>query len=277
MENDIIHFDEAKEVLRKFFQLIVKDYIYPMLRFSRLTYERESYETAREFINGEIAVQWGDFTLSFKDLCELLELDPDWWYTKIERERIERTNKFLDRGRKKKKDLMSIVCFTNCCSQRLISILRPRLKQTGLKPVFSPINEVEFYNDYSVDKLNSLTKEDETDLLEKRLIIRKQVDRHTLLLSRADLMLVIWTAGINEFQVLMDITTAYRNYLPVFMIMMPDGPEIDLETLALARTVTTGSEAVEKMLTILKDFVGSGRAQIAREVRPKMFDILNER
>lgn len=272
-----IQLDEAIEILRKFLQLTIKDYIQPAIRFSRLSSEQENYETAREFILGEIAVPWGDLILTFSDLCEILGLDPLYWQTKIEYDRIARTDKFLRKGRKKKKDLMSIVCFTHCCSAQLTGKIRLRLKQIGISPVISPVGPVEFYNDFSAKELEELTEKQKEDLLDQRTIIRRQVDRHTLLLSRADVMLVVWTAGVNEFQVLMDIVTAYRNYIPVFIIMTDDGPNIDSETLACARTVTVGSEAIDKMFDILKEFIGTGQAQIARSIRPKLADILQDK
>lgn len=272
-----IQLDEAIKILSKFFQLTVKDYIQPAIRFSRLTCERENYETAREFILGEVAIPWGDLTLTFYDLCRILGLDPKHWQKKIEYDRVSRTDKFLSKGKKKKKDLMSIVCFTHCCCPKLTGTIRHKLKQIGISPVISPVGPVEFYSDFSAKKLLKLTTKQEQDLLDQRTIIRRQIDRHTLLLSRADMMLVIWTAGVNEFQVLMDVVTAYRNYIPVFMIMTDDGPDIDSETLACARTITVGPEAIDKMFSILRDFIGSGQAQITRDVRPRLSDILQDK
>lgn len=279
-----IYQDEALEILGKFLKQTVRDYLTPALRFSRLTAERQYWETARRFIKGEIAVQWGDENefITFEDAIAILNINNDWLGPHLDLERISREIDYIHKGRKKRKDLMAVVVYINC-SEGMKQAMRPKLKKLGLLPIFSSPPPVEDQaeqpdlpqqepTDINVTELEKLDEKETEAFLDDREEIRKRTDRNMLLINKSDLAIFVWDQGVNELQLLTEIALCYQTYTPVILLAQKDGPPLEKEMLAYVSQVRF---TLEDTLETIRMMVGSGRATIQGAIRAKLADIVS--
>jgi len=87
-----LELDEARVIIIKLLEATERDYL--NLEDSTIPIERWYFLTAESFIYEETyKIDWGDSEKSFTDLCEIVDIDPEWYRDKIERIREEKRNK----------------------------------------------------------------------------------------------------------------------------------------------------------------------------------------
>ena len=81
-----LELDEARIIIIKLLEATERDYL--NLENSTIPIEKWYFLTAESFIYEETyKINWGDSEKSFSDLCEIVDIDPEWYRDKIEKER----------------------------------------------------------------------------------------------------------------------------------------------------------------------------------------------
>lgn len=246
--------DEALDIVSKFLRQTIRDYISPNLRFSRLKAEREYWETAESFLLEEIAIDWGGSYLTVSAMFEMVGVQWTWLSQHIIDHANKKAIKYLQKESQKKQNMTTVFYISTKTGEAKFRI---EFKKLGIIPVFAA--QTNSYEDIDISEISNNLD----DLYHERHLVRRKIDRNLQLLNKAQVVIVIWSAGTNDLQVLTEVSLAYQLHLPIYIFLAEDGPPVPKYILMYSKEPYTN---IEDFFNALRETVGTGRAKILSSV-----------
>ncbi len=213
----ILYEDECFIILQRYLEQVVSDYVNPKLRFSRLTAEREHFETARDFLHGETAILWGDIYQSLEDFLGIFDIDPNYFTAEVEKLAVrvleEHMSSKLRRRRKSPRAyLIGPIEYSPDHGLGWRQKLAEELKKLGIQAVLP--------NDYTSSVIaNEFTFQQlkKVDIAAYREKMRQIIDIDLGLVEQADLIICKYN-GEKISGTAAEATYAYMRSIPTYLI-----------------------------------------------------------
>lgn len=242
-----IYVDEAKAIIIKFIEQSLKDLMNQSFRFSHLDSEREYYETARDFLYGYIAIDWGGQWYNITDWISLLRIDPDYFQDFIRKEEKKKEQEYLQKiGRKKRNEVRALfVSATRKTPFLWKKNLGGKLGEIGIK-----FYEHKQFPDEEV--LDDICRRPD-GWNEYRNVIRKIFDHNTGLISNSDFLILRWKSGDKLQNISHEISYAYSKLIPIYTISLAQTIKIPRNIFGMSNRIFSD---VDSFLEFLKGKIG---------------------
>jgi len=240
-----VHIDESKYIISRFIEQCVKDVLNQSFRFSPLQSEREYYETARDFLYGHTAIDWGGKYYNIIDFIGLMKIDYNYFRDFIEKEEKIKEKDYLKKISTKKGNEIRALFISASTT--------PYLWKRSLMYKLQDIN-IKYYehkqmpDDEILEDINEQFGENEY-----RNAIRKTFDQNTGLIDNSDLVIVKWKSGEKQSNIIHELSHAYSRFIPIYTITLTSVMKIPKNLFAYTNNIFP---SVEKLIEYLERKTG---------------------